>query len=332
LIKFHNRKDESVIAAVDKEENSIDAQGNNSATGGDGGRGFTVLELLLVLGVVSVAAGIFLPVLITARSRATALRSAGNLRQIALAVTNYALDCDGRYPESVATLGYGDNWNWQEPTMMTACFSRSYPGQKYRRSMSAYLGGYMEEASIMFCPCAPSRYKYLRQAWEAADEWDNPETPPPPPSVPLPPHDPVYGNYCFYWNYTGWLSPERNFKGPTGLSRGRGQSKLLISDYFGYYDHRSPNSYSSCERFKRAMVTEGTPVESSYWSRLKSDDSIAPHTVGVRLRAAYADGHVENYSSSETVPMKVIRDRALNIPYDYGLDKGDFYLPMGGVR
>ena len=47
-------------------------------------------------------------------------------------------------------------------------------------------------------------YKHLQQSWDAGDDWDHPETSPRP--------DPVFGTYCFYWNYTGYL-PARQRSG-----------------------------------------------------------------------------------------------------------------------
>lgn len=177
----------------------------------------------------------------------------------------------------------------------------------------------------MSCPSAPYQYKYLQQSWDAGDEWDNPETP----VIP----DPVIGTYCFYWNYTGYLGGRRGvFVGPKYLAGGRGQSRLLVSDYFGYDHWRSPTSYGSCERFKRADVTDETWVSSAYWSRPKVDDSISPDTLKIKLHAGYTDGHIEKYKPSEVVPMKVSLTPDGTVPYPNGVGAGTFYLPDNGAR
>lgn len=284
-------------------------------------KGFTLVELLVVLTILSVLTAIMMPALGRARRQARVLLGMNNQRQIVGAVNFFAFDNDDRYPESVATIGFGNHWNWQEPTMMTACRPRS---PRIHRSMSAYLRSYIRDASIMFCPNAPRKYKYSQQAWDAGDDWDNPET--------IPMLDPVVGTYCFYWNYIGFLGGRRClFKGPQSLSAGRGQSKLLISDYFGYDHWRSRNAYSSCEKFKGADVTPGTCVSSAYWSRPKSDDKVNLDAFRIKLHAGYTDGHVESFSPSESVPMKVSLTSDGSVPYPGGVGPGVFYLPRNGL-
>jgi prepilin-type N-terminal cleavage/methylation domain-containing protein len=285
-------------------------------------RAFTLVELLVVISILSVLAGILLPALSRARRQARRLLGASNQRQIVSAVSLFAGDNDHRYPESVATLG--DNlllWNWGEPTMLTGYNARS---PRLYRSMSAYLRNYIEDAATMYCPNAPRKYEYLRDAWDAGEQWDNPQTPSP--------KDAVKGTYCFYWNYTGYLE-ERHypFKGPSNCAGGAWQSKLLVSDYFGYDHHRNPNSYGSCEKFPGASVTEGTLLSSAYWSDKGSTVSGVP---GIRLNAGYTDGHVENYSSSDTTAMRVIKVPQTGEPYPYGdgIGPGFFYLPRKALH
>jgi hypothetical protein len=263
--------------------------------------------------------GILVPVLDQARRQSRVLLGMNNQRRIVNALNCYALDNKGFYPESVATITFGDSWHWQEPTMMTAC--RPRPPFTHR-SVSAYLRSYITEASTLFCPNAPRKYKYIEQVWEAGDEWDNPET-----SFLA---DPVFGTYCFYWNYVGFLGDgEAPFRGPQDTLGGQPQSELLVSDYFGYDHHRSPDAYGSCERFGGATVTFGTEVSSAYWSLSNSDGDIALDTLNIKLHAGFTDGHVESFTSLEVVPMKVSITPGGGVPYPsgVGLGPGDFYLP-----
>jgi prepilin-type processing-associated H-X9-DG protein len=279
--------------------------------------GFTAIELLVVVATISILMSIMLPVLVKIRRQATATLCMQNQRQVVSGVNLFALDHANRYPESVATIGFDNHWNWQEPTMVTAYRRRS---QGLHRSMGAYLNSYIEDARVMHCPSAPGRYKYLQESWDAGDEWDNLDTGPIP--------DPVKGTYCFYWNYTGLLE-DGLFEGPLNVFGDRGRSKLVVSDYFGYDHWRSPEAFGASERFKGAQVTEQTYVSSPYWSS-EASDSPNPSTIEIRLNASYADGHVETYSASEVATMKVIMDRDTLEPYRYG--PGDFYLPVNGLR
>ena len=155
---------------------------------------------------------------------------------------------------------------------------------------------------------------YIR---DAGDDWDNPDT--------TFPSDQVTGTYCFYWNYIGFLAEKSYpFKGPSGLSDGRRQSKLLVSDYFGYDHWRSRNSYGSCERFKAASIVQETWLLSAYWS-VAGDKSL--NEIQIKLRAGYTDGHVESYSAKEVTTMKVSITSDGSVPYPTGVGAGDFYLP-----
>jgi hypothetical protein len=206
--------------------------------------------------------------------------------------------------------------------MMIACKAR--PGLTHR-SMSAYLRSYIENANSMFCPSAPKKYEFLQEAWDAGDAWDNPQT-----SFPS---DPVFGTYCFYWNYVGYLEGAV-FRGPRSSIGGAGQSKLLVSDYFGYDHHRSPKAYGSCERFAGASVTLGTEVSSAYWSRWGDNSMPGVEKINVKLRAGYSDGHVGSFMPAEAIPMKVSVSPDGSVPYPsgVGLGPGDFYLPKGALH
>lgn len=286
------------------------------------GRGFTLIELLVVISIISLLTAMLMPVMGRIRRRARTLQGIVNQREIINALNFYTVDNDGRYPESVATIGRNiKNHSWQEPYMLTGWYKRA---PNLHRSMSEYLGSYIKDAGTLFCTNAPEKYKYLQEAWDAGEDWDNPETPPYP--------DGVKGTYCFYWNYIGILEGTgNNFKGPQNSSDGPQISKLLVSDYFGYDHWRSPNAYGSCEEFKNATVTPGTYISSAYWSCLRSEE-VNTNTIAVKLHAGYTDGHVESYHPLETVPMKVSMTPDGSVPYPSWLDgPGIFYLPETGI-
>ncbi len=273
------------------------------------------------MAIITVIMAIRVPVLTSVRRSARQIWGMRNQWEIVSAVNSFASDNNDGYPESVATIGTGDHWNWQQPTMLTSYRSR---GPRVNRSMSAYLGSYIREAGIMVCPNAPRRYKYLQQAWDAGDDWDNPDTPAA--------QDPVIGTYCFYWNYTGFLQERGTvFRGPRNSSGGTGESKLLVSDYLGYNHWRSPNSYSSCEKFKGVSITHGTPVSSAYWSGRKAETEAAPDRPTLKLRAGYIDGHVGSFNAAEAIPMKASITADGTVPYPEELGPGVFYLPKNAL-
>lgn len=285
-------------------------------------RALTLLELLVVLAAASILTAILLPVAAKVRSQARTIRCMTNQRAITRAVNLFAADNDSRYPESVATIGAGNSWHWQEPTMMIACKERR---PRLHRAMSEYLGRYIKDASVMFCPEAPHKYKYLQEAWDAGDRWNHPKT--------APWQDPLTGTYCFYWNYTGFVGGRRPiFAGPRRFGAGRGQSKLLVSDYFGYDHWRSRNAFGSCVKFKRADITEGTWVSSAFWSRIYEESNISLDTLKIKLHAGYVDGHVESFRPSEAEAMQVSITSDGSKPYPRWMGPGIFYLPGNALH
>jgi prepilin-type N-terminal cleavage/methylation domain-containing protein len=286
---------------------------------------FTLIELLIVLFILALLMGILAPSLQKARRAAIALVSSSNQRMAVTGLSCYAADNDGRFPDSVATLGTGLRWSWREPTVMIGFQKRS---PEIHRSVSEYLGGYIDKASAMFCPCAPSKYKFAQQAWAAGDSWDNPN-----PDTDV--EDPLFGNYCLYWNYVGYLEGrDYPFIGPRSAAGPKTQSKLLISDYFGYghwrneLTHGSRNAYGSCEKMAKARITKGTSVACDFWSLPDLENRIRAESLNLILHAGYVDGHVRKFTPGDTMTMKVSMTPDGKIPYPDNIGPaGTIYIP-----
>jgi prepilin-type N-terminal cleavage/methylation domain-containing protein len=288
-------------------------------------RAFTLIELLVVLTVLSLLLSIALPTLRASSRVARRMISGNNQRAIAAGANLYSLDNNERYPDSVATIGKNNRWGWQEPTVLIGFEKRS---PQVNRSVSGYLFDYIASASAMACRNAPRTYPYLRQAWEAGDAWD----------CPLPGtriQDPLYGNYCLYWNYTGYLPQSGNlFRGPSGPAAGASQRGLLVSDYLCLGCSRHPTAAISCEKLPNAEKTDYIGARTTYvmdvwvmdfgWDGSPYDSDGFPR---IQLQAAYADGHVRTYFPSDTERMQVSITSDGYQPYTSMTGPGDFFIP-----
>ena len=283
----------------------------------------TLIELLVAVSVVTLLVGVLLPALGQARRAAHSLVGAHRQRQIVLAVSLYASDHEGWYPESVATAAMlGRTWRWQEPRMMKACQPRA---TGYQCSLAGYLRSYLPQATILSCPSSPRPYPYLEDAWRAGEQWDNPDT--------GFTDDSVLGSFCLYWNYVGHLTDQqRPFYGPQTDDGPPGCSRLLTSDYFGFNHWRSPDAFGSCEPLPGAEITAETHEAPAYWFR-------PPHGppdragVSLKLQAGFVDGHVEAYRPAETAVLEVAEalDGSTAALSGFGLGAGQFYIPRKAV-
>ena len=117
-------------------------------------RGFTLTELLVVVAIVAILAGLLLPVFNTTRAAARKARCIGNMRSIAAAVTMYVTDWDGFWPAETSRRvteyfntapGGGQRRRWPE-----TC-ERSYQGNPYLRA-PVVLDEYVRDREVWRCP------------------------------------------------------------------------------------------------------------------------------------------------------------------------------------
>ena len=97
-------------------------------------RAFTLVELLIVVGLIAVLLSLLLPAVNRARQMAAQAGCAGNMRQIGMALTLYAQDNDGFFPRCAQIGGFqrGDWIDW-------------WPGDNLQRSAVArYMGDHVQ--------------------------------------------------------------------------------------------------------------------------------------------------------------------------------------------
>ncbi len=120
-------------------------------------KAFTLIELLVVISILGILAGMLLPVLSRAKEKARIVQCKSNLKNIGIALTLYADDSGGRYPDMrkppfrkegdpEEVCGY---WPWD-----------------LSRRLTDRLEHYGLERKLYFCPSAREMLKDMSNRWE----------------------------------------------------------------------------------------------------------------------------------------------------------------------
>jgi prepilin-type N-terminal cleavage/methylation domain-containing protein/prepilin-type processing-associated H-X9-DG protein len=118
-----------------------------------GCRGFSLVELLVVVSIISLLCALLFPAFATIKESAKVMKCMNNMRQIAMAINMYTADNNGKFPAvggASGTTGYSSGYVW-EHRLTAGYLSRV---TKANTISGEGIKGDIREVAVWWCPSA----------------------------------------------------------------------------------------------------------------------------------------------------------------------------------
>jgi prepilin-type N-terminal cleavage/methylation domain-containing protein len=225
-------------------------------------RGFTLVELLVVIGIIAVLIGILLPVLAKARAAGNRTVCLSNIRQLGIGILMYCDDNDGWFPTCAwgadpSRIPFPDDWiHWQSNRQLDSS------------AIGKYVGRGEKLKTLLRCPADTSDFRQTR------------------PGAP-----PGQGPYLYSYNMnTNLASNEKPYPGArTKITQWRAPSRKLVLT-----ERRERNNDSP-------IWGAGSPLARRHGTGISRGNTfLSPgQKMGTNVSTVFLDGHAEGVSDDQ---------------------------------
>jgi prepilin-type N-terminal cleavage/methylation domain-containing protein len=118
-------------------------------------RGFTLMELLIVISIIAVLAGLLIPAVGLVRTKVRVVQCSNNLRQLGIAITGYRQEHDDRFPDTLRGLFDPSKGGPLEPGESKILICPADPFRGHGKLNRSIFAGYeLDELWIPEEPCS----------------------------------------------------------------------------------------------------------------------------------------------------------------------------------
>jgi prepilin-type processing-associated H-X9-DG protein/prepilin-type N-terminal cleavage/methylation domain-containing protein len=258
----------------------------NTACDNRGSSAFTLVELLVVIGIIAMLISILLPTLSKARESANAVKCSSNLRQLVLANTLWANDHHGYSIKAYFNAGpISGNWwvaPFGEPRDGTTNWYLNSPDQEWCADWySALCTPYIKNKQVFQCPSDLSGYTYKNEQYGG---WPSP-------------NDPTFGSVTnFPGSYRINASNQPNYSEAYRLAALHNTSSAIM------FAEGAPNTnyYDYYESLATWQIGNNDSVGPITYTNVAYKRHAGKTLNEGRANYAFADGHVEMLMFNDT--------------------------------